>query len=133
MPGGGEIFGCELPAPTVSLATVGTIEPKQTSTSDVEDMETAAVARAAARRGVPFLAARAGSDGAGDPLGDRGFPAQFFDYYRLAAHNAGDVTRAVIAGLGRLARDRSARRTCRLLAAHRWRSAAKRIAARPNG
>src|SRR6266478_7552022 len=41
MPGGGEIFGCELPAPTVSLATVGTIEPKQMSTSDVEDMETA--------------------------------------------------------------------------------------------
>ena len=72
-------------------------------------------------------------DGAGDPLGDRGFPAQFFDYYRLAAHNAGDVTRAVIAGLGRLARDRSARRTCRLLAARRWRSAAKRIAARSNG
>ena len=81
----------------------------------------------------PFLAVRAGSDGAGDPLGDRGFPTQFFDYYRLAAHNAGDVTRAVIADLGRLARDRSARRTCRLLAAHRWRSAAKRIAARSNG
>jgi hypothetical protein len=75
---------------------------------------------------------RAGSDGAGDPLGDRGFPFQFFDYYRLAAHNAGDVTRAVVAELGRLARDRSARRTCQLLAAHRWRSAAKRIAARPN-
>ena len=107
-------------------------EPRQTSTADVEDMETAAVARAAARRRVPFLAVRAGSDGAGDPLGDRGFPAQFFDYYRLAAHNAGDVTRAVIAELGRLARDRSSR-TCRLLAARRWRSAAKRIAARSNG
>jgi len=96
-------------------------------------METAAVARAAARRRVPFLAVRAASDGGGDPLGDRGFLAQFLDYYRLAAHNAGDVTRAVIVELGRLARDRSARRTCRLLAAHRWRSAAKRIAARPKG
>ena len=132
-PGGDEIVGCELPAPTVSRATVATFEPRQTSTSDVEDMETAAVTRAAARRRVPFLAVRAASDGGGDPLGDRGFPAQFLDYYRLAAHNAGDVTRAVIAELGRLARDRSARRTCRLLAAHRWRSAAKRIAARPNG
>ena len=132
-PGGDEIVGCELPAPTVSRATVATFEPRQTSTSDVEDMETAAVARAAARRRVPFLAVRAASDGGGDPLGDRGFPAQFLDYYRLAAHNAGDLTRAVIAELGRLARDRSARRTCRLLAAHRWRSAAKRIAARPNG
>ncbi len=132
-PGGDEVFGCQLPAPTVSRATVTTIEPRQTTSSDAEDMETAAVARAAARRRVPFLTVRAGSDGGGDPLGDRGFPTQFFDYYRLAAHNAGDVTRAVIAELGRLARDRSARRTCRLLAAHRWRSAAKRIAARPNG
>ncbi len=132
-PGGNEIFGCELPAPAVSRTTSDGFEPRQASTSDVEDMETAAVARAAARRRVPFLAVRAGSDGAGDPLGDRGFPAQFFDYYRLAAHNAGDVTRGVIAELGRLARDRSARRTCRLLAARRWRSAAKRIAARPKG
>ena len=132
-PGGDEIVGCELPAPTVSRATVATFEPRQTSTSDVEDMETAAVARAAARRRVPFLAVRAASDGSGDPLGDRGFFAQFLDYYRLAALNAGDVTRAVIVELGRLARDRSARRTCRLLAAHRWRSAAKRIAAGSGG
>jgi len=34
------------------------------------------------------------------PLGDRGFFAQFLDYYRLAALNAGDVTRAVIVELG---------------------------------
>ena len=133
MAGGGDIFGCELPAPAVSRTTIDGFEPRQTSTEDAEDMETAAVARAAAQRRVPFLAVRAGSDGGGDPLGDRGFPTQFFDYYRLAAHNAGDVTCAVVAELGRLARDRSARRTCRLLAAHRWRSAAKRIAARPNG
>ena len=133
MPGGDEIFGCELPAPAVSRATIDGFEPRQVSTPDAEDMETAAVARAAARRRVPFLAVRAGSDGGGDPLGDRGFPAQFFDYYRLAAHNAGDVTRAVVAELGSLARDRSAGRTCRLLAARRWRSAAKRIAARPSG
>jgi adenosylhomocysteine nucleosidase len=133
-PGGGEIFGCELPAPTLSGVNAGTIEPTQTiSTQDVEDMESAAVARAAARRGVPFLAVRAASDGGGDPRGDRGFPTQFFDYYRLAAHNAGDVTRAVVAELGRLARDASLHRTCRLLAEHRWGGAAKRIAAMPGG
>ena len=73
------------------------------------------------------LAVRAGSDGGGDPHGDRGFPAQFFDYYRLATHNAADVTRAIVTELGRLARDPSARRTCRLLSRHRWRRAAKRI------
>ena len=120
-PGGGEILGCELPAP----AAVAAAEP----TADVEDMETAAVARVAARRRVPFLGVRAVSDGAGDPLGDRGFPAQFFDYYRLAAANAAAVTRATVAELGRLAHDRSARRTCRLLAAHRWRRAAARLGA----
>jgi len=59
--------------------------------------------------------------------GDRGFPAQFFDYYRLAAHNAADVTRAVVAELGRLANDDAARRTCRLLAHRRWKAAAARI------
>ena len=101
--------------------------PRTITTVDVEDMESAAVARVAARRRVPFLAVRAGSDGGGDPRGDRGFPAQFFDYYRLATHNAGTVTRAIVAELGRLARDRSARRACRLLARHRWARAAKRI------
>jgi nucleoside phosphorylase len=118
-PGGTEVFGCELPVPT---ATGAADEPHA-----VEDMETAAVAREAARKGVPFLGVRAASDGAGDPLGDRGFPTQFFDYYRLAAHNEGAVTRAVVAELGRLARDKSSRGTCRLLAARQWRRAAARI------
>ncbi len=122
-PGGDEVFGCELPPPTAAAATVEAVEP----TEEVVDMETAAVAREAARRHVPFLGVRAVSDGAGDPLGDRGFPAQFFDYYRLAARNAADVTRATVTELGRLARDGSARRTCRLLARRRWRRAAERI------
>jgi nucleoside phosphorylase len=126
-PGGGEIFGCELPSSaTVSVASK-LPHPLTITTDDVEDMESAAVARVATRRRVPFLAVRAGSDGGGDPLGDRGFPAQFFDYYRLAAHNAADVTRAVVAELGSLAGDPSARRTCRLLARRRWRRATKRI------
>ena len=127
-PGGGDIFGCDLPAANGAL-----LHPRTITTDDVEDMESAAVARVAADRRVPFLAVRAGSDGGGDPHGDRGFPAQFFDYYRLAAHNAADVTRAVVLELGRLVRDRSAKRTCRLLAGRRWQRAAKRIDERRPG
>jgi nucleoside phosphorylase len=130
-PGGGEIFGCELPPPATASAASGRPRPLTITTDDVEDMESAAVARVAMRRRVPFLAVRAGSDGGGDPLGDRGFPAQFFDYYRLAAHNAADVTRAVVAAMGSLDGDASARRTCRLLARRRWKRAAKRIDAPP--
>jgi adenosylhomocysteine nucleosidase len=132
IPGGGEVFGCELPSP--ALVTAGEVEalhPRSITTSDVEDMESAAVARVAARRRVPFVAVRAGSDGNGDPLGDRGFPLQFFDYYRLAAHNAADVTRALVTELSSLASDPSARRTCRLLARRRWKHAAARIAQIP--
>jgi nucleoside phosphorylase len=129
-PGGGDVFGCELPPSALAAAGDGALlHPRSITTTDVEDMESAAVARIAARRQVPFLAVRAGSDGGGDPLGDRGFPLQFFDYYRLAAHNAGDVTRAIVAELGRLAGDASARETCRLLARRRWARAAERIAA----
>jgi nucleoside phosphorylase len=129
-PGAGDVFGCELPPSVVVPAFAGPLlHPRSITTTDVEDMESAAVARVAKKRRVPFLAVRAGSDGGGDPKGDRGFPLQFFDYYRLAAHNAGDVTRAIVAELGRLAADPSARRTCRLLARRRWSRAAKRIAA----
>ena len=126
-PSGGEIFGCELPAGVASATVRLSLHPRTITTVDVEDMESAAVAQVATRRRVPFLAVRGGSDGGGDPRGDRGFPAQFFDYYRLAAHNAGDVTRAIVAELGRLAGDRSSRGTCGLLARRRWDRAAKRI------
>jgi nucleoside phosphorylase len=119
-PGGGEIFGCELPM----------VRPEQVvTTAESEDMETAAVARVTTERHVPFVANRAVSDGAGDPLGDRGFPAQFLDYYRLSAANAALVTRAFLGHVHALAADRSGRATCRLLAAHRW----KRVAARLDG
>jgi adenosylhomocysteine nucleosidase len=124
-PGGGEIFGCELPAPEAAAPMTGAVT--RVRIPDVEDMETAAVARVARDHRVPFLAVRAVSDGAGDPLGDRPFPAQFFDYYRLAAHNAALVARAVVAGLGDLARDQAALRTCELLAQRRWRAAARLI------
>jgi nucleoside phosphorylase len=61
-----------------------------------EDMETAAVAAEAAARSLPFIAFRAVSDGAGDPLGLPGFPAQFFAYYPLAADNAAAAATAFL-------------------------------------
>lgn len=118
-PGAGEIFGCELP--TAGMRTGG--RTAADATPEVDDMETAEVARAAAKRHVPFVAMRAVSDGAGDPKGDRGFPTQFFDYYRLSADNAAIMTRAFLAELSRLAHDRSSRRICRLLAQRRWQRA----------
>jgi nucleoside phosphorylase len=60
------------------------------------DMESAAVARAAAAAGLPFIAFRAVSDGEGDPLGLPGFPAQFFAYYPLAANNAAAAATAFL-------------------------------------
>ena len=90
----GDVFGCDVaptpsPAGTVSNGSaarlVATAEPEPPI---AEDMETAAIAREAAARNLPFIGFRAVSDGAGDPLGLPGFPTQFFAYYPLAAHNA---------------------------------------------
>src|SRR5690606_8369751 len=64
------------------------------------DMETAAVAQVAAEHGLRFIAFRAVSDGANDPLGLPGFPAQFFAYYPLAARNAAAAVAAFLARLG---------------------------------
>ncbi len=135
-PNGGDVIGCELPptsSPTGAMvsavAEASDVEnAADTAVPDVSDMETAAVAAVAAERGIPFLAMRAVSDGAGDPKGDRGFPAQFFDYYRLSAHNAAIVTRAVLAQIADLAGDKKQRRICRLLARRQWTRAANRIA-----
>jgi hypothetical protein len=91
-PGGGEVFGCELPEPTAR--TVGTSEEPA-----AVDMETAAVARVATDHGISWVAFRATSDGAGDPLGLPGFPAQFFAYYPLAADNAAAAVEAFLARL----------------------------------
>src|SRR4029077_10323483 len=126
VPNGSAVFGCELPPPMPALAGAVPAEPAA-RTPVVEDMETAAVARIAAERRVPFLAVRAVSDGAGDPLGDRGFPAQFFDYYRLAAGNAALVTRAFLRELHGLPQAHRGRRICHLLAQHRWGTAAAQL------
>jgi nucleoside phosphorylase len=60
-------------------------------------METAAVARVAAEKHVPFIAFRALSDGKGDPLNLPGFPFQFFVYRQISADNAGAVELAFLA------------------------------------
>jgi nucleoside phosphorylase len=62
----------------------------------VVDEETAAVARIADHRGIPFIAFRALSDSSaadrgGDPLMLPGFPFTFFVYAQLAADNAAAV------------------------------------------
>lgn len=84
-PAGDEVSGCDVRGARAEISAVVT-----------QDMETAAVARAAARRHIAFVAVRAVSDGHGDPLGLPGFPAQFFVYYRLAAGNAAAVTLALV-------------------------------------
>jgi nucleoside phosphorylase len=120
-PGGGDVFGCEpcrapsraAPDPVRFVSTVVPFvdpefftsffeSPPPASTDYVaEDMESAAVARVAARNGVPFIAIRAISDGQGDPLGLPGFPFQFFVYRQLAADNAATVTLAFLDAWGR--------------------------------
>jgi hypothetical protein len=123
IPGGGEVLGCEIPFSLVVSPAV--VVP------DVEDEETAAVARVAARRHVPMLGVRGVSDGAGDPKGPRPFPQQFFDYYRLAAFNAAVVTRGILGELGTFAADSAAEPLCRRLGKRRWHSAAKLIRSAP--
>jgi len=88
--GGNDVFGCD--------AALG--EPLPEGAPVVEDMETAAVAREAAARHIPFIGFRAVSDGSPDPLGLSGFPGQFFAYYRFAAHNAAAAAAAFLQRLG---------------------------------
>jgi hypothetical protein len=96
-PNGGDVFGCDV---ATAADTQGTFAPKATGQGSgvaaAVDMETAAIAREAEAAGLRFIAFRAVSDGEGDPLGLPGFPAQFFTYYRLAAHNAAAAVAAFL-------------------------------------
>lgn len=98
--GGGDVFGCDtdtLAAASASARrTMGVRAPGDVEFPIVDDMETAAIAREAAARGVPFIAFRAVSDGPGDPLGLPNFLAQFNAYYSLAARNAAAATVAFL-------------------------------------
>jgi nucleoside phosphorylase len=103
-PQGDEVSGCDVAPPGTAPRRPPydprAMKPIATAWSATVDMETAAIGREALARGLPYIAFRAGSDGAGDPLGLPGFPAQFYAYYRLAAHNAAAAT---VAFLERLA------------------------------
>jgi nucleoside phosphorylase len=105
LPDGDDVFGCDI----VDGGGAASARPYRVMKSGVgiqadapiaEDMETAAIAREAAARGIPFIAFRAASDGEGDPLMLPGFPAQFFAYYRLAARNAAAAAIAFVERLG---------------------------------
>jgi nucleoside phosphorylase len=118
-PGTG-VLGCDLPPPAAMAPARADAPPV------IQDMETAAVARAARAERIPFLGIRSGSDGNGDPVPGPRVPfAQFFDYYQLAADNAAAVTIATIAELAEAAQDP---KVCRQLAKRKWKAAAKRIA-----
>ncbi|MBI1815253.1 MAG: 5'-methylthioadenosine/S-adenosylhomocysteine nucleosidase [Deltaproteobacteria bacterium] len=99
--GGGDILGCddELDAPTAAASNGSVRGAAAAVAADApiaKDMETAAIAREVAAHGVPFIAFRAVSDGAGDPLNLPPFPIQFAVYYKLAAHNAAAATVAFL-------------------------------------
>ena len=81
---GSDVFGCDIVVPPAAAIGAGGGDEEPIAV----DQETAAVAREAAIRGLPFVAFLDVSDGAGDPLMLPGFPQQFFTYYRLAARNA---------------------------------------------
>lgn len=92
--GAHDVFGCDAPDPAaLRLAAAGH------DAVLIQDMESAAIARVAADHGVPFIAFRGVSDGAGDPLGLPGFPQQFYAYYPLAARNAAAAAEAFLARL----------------------------------
>lgn len=101
-PGSNDIYGCDITPEATSGAArhprdaiegALMVEPEVATT---DDMETAAIAQEATAVGVPFIAFRAVSDGAGDPLHLTGFFAQFSAYYRFAAHNAAAATAAFL-------------------------------------
>jgi hypothetical protein len=116
IPGGGDVFGCEAcnapvhQPPDLARFVDGAIPfidpnfilgyfqapPSTPGGFDADDMETAAVARVAAKNKLPFIAFRALSDGMNDPLNLPGFPAQFFVYRQDSADNAGAVALAFL-------------------------------------
>lgn len=88
---GTDVFACDVVTGSAFTMQDGVFEAHGVADPEapaVVDMETAAIAREATARGVPFIAFRAVSDGAEDPLMLPGFLSQFFAYYRLAARNA---------------------------------------------
>lgn len=129
-----DVFGCDIAVPALppkepeprAAACAPLTAPPPVDPPIAADMETAAVARVAAAHGVPFVGFRGVSDGAGDPRGDRGFPLQFFDYYRLAADNSAAATVATVKRFKRLAGGGNGP-LCRALARERWDKAVRML------
>jgi nucleoside phosphorylase len=107
-PNGNDVFGCDVGTPqgeSESCQGGGTTSAQADAGSPtIVDNETGAVAAAAQKHHLRFIAFRSQSDGAGDPLGLPGFPAEFFAYYRLAARNAARTTLAFLERVGRQVR-----------------------------
>jgi nucleoside phosphorylase len=105
--GGDDVFGCDVGTPQGAAHTCATAGAIDASLADagadplISDNETGAVAAEAAALGLPFIAFRGVSDGAGDPLGLPGYPTEFFAYYRLAARNAAAATKAFVERAGK--------------------------------
>src|SRR5438876_9090088 len=112
---GGDLLGCAAcgappgvpgvgsdPTPFVDpnflLELFQSFAPGEGGGAVVQDMETAAVARIATEKRIPFIAFRGVSDGRGDPLMLPPIPyLQFVVYQQLAADNAAAATLAFLA------------------------------------
>jgi len=115
---GGDLLGCEacgappgVPGVETFISDAGpfvdpnfflelfqSFAPGEGGSAVVQDMETAAVARIATEKRIPFIAFRGVSDGRGDPLMLPPIPySQFVVYQQLAADNAAAATLAFLA------------------------------------
>lgn len=124
-PGGGDLYGCDIDA--MDSPSAAAIRHRKTAAlaSDAavavtNDMETAAIAREATLRGIPFIAFRAVSDGAGDPLGLPGSLAQFSAYYHFAARNAAAAMLAFLERIAATTVGKGEGSGSRVVIANRW-------------
>jgi len=84
--------------PNFFLDLFQSFAPGESGSAVVQDMETAAVARVATEKRIPFIVFRGVSDGRGDPLQLPPIPySQFVVYQQLAADNAAAATLAFLA------------------------------------
>lgn len=102
---GDDVLGCDVAVNGSGSSAAGTAAETAPEVAPAVDMETAAIAREAVERGVPFIAVGAVSDGKSDPLMLPGSPTQFFAYDRFAA---GKAAIAATACLERLQQQASA-------------------------
>ena len=84
--------------PNFFLDLFQSFAPGEGGSAVVQDMETAAVARVATEKRIPFIVFRGVSDGRGDPVMLPPIPyLQFVVYQQLAADNAAAATLAFLA------------------------------------